>query len=71
MDAEKYASMETVAVKEWLQVAGVTPAVGEENAVVAADVTVAAVAMAFRCGQNIQIAKCYSKSKMLVEMYKI
>ena len=27
--------------------------------------------MAFRCGQNIQIAKCYSKSKILVEMYKI
>ena len=27
--------------------------------------------MAFRCGQNIQIAKCYSKSKKLVEMYKI
>ena len=29
------------------------------------------LAMAFRCGQNIQIAKCYSKSKKLVEMYKI
>ena len=27
--------------------------------------------MAFRCGQNIQIAKCYSKSKILVEIYKI
>ena len=26
--------------------------------------------MAFRCGQNIQIAKCYSKNKKLVEMYK-
>ena len=29
------------------------------------------LSMAFRCGQNIQIAKCYSKSKILVEIYKI
>ena len=29
------------------------------------------VSMAFCCGQNIQIAKCYSKSKKLVKMYKI
>jgi len=27
--------------------------------------------MAFRCGQNIQTAKCYSKSKISVEMHKI
>lgn len=36
MDADKYASVETVAVKKWLQVAGVMPAVGEEVAVVVA-----------------------------------
>ena len=38
METDKYASMETVAVKKRLQVAGVMPAVGEE----AADVAVAA-----------------------------
>ena len=42
LDADKYASMKTVAVKKWLQVEGVMPAVGEETAVVAADVAVAA-----------------------------
>ena len=31
--------------------------------------TVVKRSMAFCCGQNIQIAKCYSKSKILVEMY--